>query len=229
MQINRTVQITIKEGVLSGDLKLPEATNAMVLFAHGSGSSRLSPRNKFVAEQFNKAGFGTFLMDLLTEKEEAIDNFTRHLRFDIPLLARRLGLAIEWLRATSETSSFSIGLFGASTGSAAGIIAAAEARTKVLAVVSRGGRPDLADSHLAILEAPTLLIVGGCDETVIALNEIAMAKMHCPRKLNIVPGATHLFEEPGTLDQVAQLATSWFTQYTSPPNSQSSRYAPVRL
>jgi len=229
MQKGRSVQIKIGGISLSGDLSLPEGALGIILFAHGSGSSRLSPRNQYVAVELNKAGFATLLMDLLSSKEEAIDQYTRHLRFDIPLLAGRLRSAIDWLKQDKETQRFPIGLFGASTGSAAAIIAAAEANNAVAAVVSRGGRTDLASSHLAVLQTPTLLIVGGADVQVIELNKEAMVQMRCTCKLEIVAGATHLFEEPGTLEAVAQLASRWFLQYMTPPSKELTyRHSPAR-
>jgi pimeloyl-ACP methyl ester carboxylesterase len=219
---HREVQLKFDNDVLSGDLCIPEAALAMVLFAHGSGSSRHSQRNKFVASELNKEGFATLLVDLLTPNEEVIDTQNRELRFNIPLLSTRVLLAIGWLDEMNETRDLPIGIFGASTGSAAAIIAAVEARPQVVAVVSRGGRPDLAERYFSLLESPTLLIVGSDDEQVVKLNEKAIAKMHCPRKLEIVQGATHLFEEPGKLEEVALLTKSWFLQYMAPPNRQQN-------
>ena len=182
----------------------------MVLFAHGSGSSRFSPRNNFVAAQLFNAGIGSLLIDLLTPGEDA--NYKT--RFDIPLLTTRLTAASNWLQKNPATQSLSIGYFGASTGAAAALQAAAELGNKIAAVVSRGGRPDLAGTaFLARVSAPTLLIVGGNDDVVIQLNEQAYAQLHCKKELVIIPGATHLFEEPGTLEQVAQHAAKWFTHY----------------
>lgn len=194
---------------LVGDLHIPENAKGIVLFAHGSGSSRLSPRNQFVAQELQKGALGTLLIDLLTIEEERVDEMTRELRFDIPLLAGRLTALVDWLHNTGR----GIGLFGASTGAAAALIAAAQRKKMVKAVVSRGGRPDLAGKWLPIVEAPTLLIVGGVDEQVIELNEEAQAELRCKNELAIVPGATHLFEEPGTLEEVARLALAWFQRW----------------
>jgi dienelactone hydrolase len=198
---------------LEGDLALPEEAHGIVLFAHGSGSSRHSSRNKFVARQLNQGRLATLLIDLLTEEEEAIDMRTAHLRFDIPLLARRLVGAIDWLSGERETAALRIGCFGASTGGGAALVAAAERTQFVHAVVSRGGRPDLAGPVLPHVAAPTLLIVGGNDPHVIVLNRIALAELRCEKQLVIVPGATHLFEEPGTLEEVARLARDWFQRH----------------
>ncbi|MNL31234.1 putative phosphoribosyl transferase [compost metagenome] len=189
----------------------------MVLFAHGSGSSRHSPRNRYVAEVLRRRGVGTLLMDLLSVEEERVDERTAHLRFDIPLLASRLVGAIDWLQAEPETRSLPVGLFGASTGGGAALVAAAERPAQVRAVVSRGGRPDLAGAALSRVEAPTLLIVGGDDPVVIGLNQEAMATMRSERLLRLVPGATHLFEEPGTLEAVARLAADWFATHLPRP------------
>ena len=213
--------VTIPAGWVSldGDLTIPQAARGMVLFAHGSGSSRHSPRNQMVARQLNAAGLGTLLMDLLTPEEEAIELQGGMRRFDINLLAERLVHAIDWLTVTQRTSSLPLGLFGASTGAAAALVAAAMRPLVVRAIVSRGGRPDLAGSALPKVRAPTLLIVGGNDEPVIALNRQAYAQLTCEKRLDIVPGATHLFEEPGTLEQVAQLATEWFVHHLQPPRT----------
>jgi len=194
---------------LKGLLSVPNGASGIVLFAHGSGSSRLSPRNAQVARAFNEAGLATLLFDLLLPSE-AID---RHKVFDIPLLAGRLEEALDWIEEEDGTTDFRVGLFGASTGAAAALTAAARRPELVSAVVSRGGRPDLAADALATVLAPTLLVVGERDTVVIELNRRAMAQLSCPTRLEIVPGATHLFEEPGTLDQVVSLATAWFTQY----------------
>jgi putative phosphoribosyl transferase len=211
------VQIPLREVVLEGALSLPVGTEGMVLFAHGSGSSRHSPRNQFVAQTLHEAGIGTLLFDLLTQKEEAVDRVTGHLRFDIRLLAERLIGATAWLGQAPETRSLSIGYFGASTGGAAALVAAAELGDQVSAVVSRGGRPDLAGEALPSVRAPTLLIVGSYDEPVMAMNRAAYGALRCPKALRIVPGATHLFEEPGTLEEVARLATEWFRRYLQGP------------
>jgi putative phosphoribosyl transferase len=200
--------------LLEGDLTVPANAKGVVLFAHGSGSSRHSPRNRFVAEELQKAGMGTLLMDLLTVREEEQDARTGHLRFDIPFLANRLLSAIDWLRQEPLTQNLPIGCFGASTGAGAALVAAADRREAVKAVVSRGGRPDMAEEALARVEAPTLLIVGGDDTPVIALNQQALARLRSPQKeLVIVPNASHLFPEPGALEEVARLASEWFTRY----------------
>jgi dienelactone hydrolase len=208
----RTVAVTTDRVTLEGSLVVPDGSSGVVLFAHGSGSGRHSPRNRYVARVLQEGGFATLLIDLLTEEEEVIDLTTRHLRFDIPLLADRLIGAVDWL-GTQATSALPIGLFGASTGAAAALLAAAARPRAVGAVVSRGGRPDLAGSALPRVEAPTLLLVGGHDEPVIELNEQALARLRCEKQLLIVPGATHLFEEPGTLEQVAAHARDWFARY----------------
>ena len=204
------VQIQTGQVQLEGNLALPDGTRGVVLFAHGSGSSRFSPRNNFVAAQLFHAGIGSLLIDLLTPSEDA-DYETR---FDIPLLTTRLTAASNWLQKYPATQFLSIGYFGASTGAAAALQAAAELGNKIAAVVSRGGRPDLAGAaFLARVSAPTLFIVGGDDDVVITLNEQAYAQLHCKKELVIIPGATHLFEEPGTLEQVAQHAATWFNRY----------------
>ena len=199
--------------MLEGNLLLPANAAGVVLFAHGSGSSRFSSRNRYVAEQLREEGLGTLLIDLLTAEEEQIDMRTAHLRFDIELLADRLIGAIEWLEQEKGTRSMKVGLFGASTGGGAALVAAARRPDRVAAVVSRGGRPDLAGPSLPRVQAPTLLIVGGDDTPVIAMNRDAYRQMECVRRLEIVPGATHLFEEPGALEQVATLAGAWFTEH----------------
>lgn len=198
---------------LDGTLAVPPGARGVVLFAHGSGSSRHSPRNRFVAEQLQAGGLATLLMDLLTPSEEAVDGRTRALRFDIPLLAERLVGAIDWLGRQPATRELPVGLFGASTGGGAALAAAAARPDAVGAVVSRGGRPDLAGNALRMVQAPSLFIVGGRDQPVIELNREAMARMRIPATLEIVPGATHLFEEPGTLEQVAGLARDWFGRH----------------
>lgn len=208
------VEIDLAEAALQADLVVPEGAHGVVAFAHGSGSGRHSPRNRFVAEQLNAAGLATLLMDLLTEEEERVDNITGELRFNISLLARRTVQAARWLARNEATADLPAGLFGASTGAAAALVAAAElGRDKIRAVVSRGGRPDLAGSALLHVASPTLLIVGGHDTEVLALNEEARARLRCPVKIAVVPGATHLFEEPGTLARAASLAAEWFGKY----------------
>lgn len=210
----QTVRIATGRVALEGNLRLPENPAGVVLFAHGSGSGRHSPRNRLVADQLWRAGLGSLLIDLLTEDEEQIDARTAHLRFDIPLLAERLVGAIDWLACDDRTAALPVGLFGASTGGGAALVAAAQRPQQVAAVVSRGGRPDLAGSALPIVRTPTLLIVGGDDDVVISMNERALARLGAPvKELVIVPGASHLFEEPGKLDQVARLAADWFTRH----------------
>ena len=210
-------QITIAVGEvrLHGLLRLPREARGLVLFAHGSGSGRLSPRNTFVAEQLGDAGIGTLLFDLLTEEEERLDAVTAELRFDIPLLTDRLVVATRWTLAQPHLSDLPLGYFGASTGAAAALAAAARV-PEVAAVVSRGGRPDLAGAALPRVRAPTLLIVGGDDAQVLALNQEALEQMRCEAKITVVPGATHLFEEPGALEQVATLAARWFSAHLGP-------------
>jgi len=209
----RLVQVSTDSVILEGNLGIPEGAEGIVLFAHGSGSSRFSPRNQFVARVLREGGLATLLIDLLTSEEEKIDRRTRHLRFDINLLAGRLVGATDWLSQHPDTRDLHIGHFGASTGAAAALIAATERPDVVEAIVSRGGRPDLAGPVLSQVEAPTLLIVGGNDIPVIELNQQALAQLRTEKKLEIVPGATHLFEEPGALEQVAQLARQWFQRY----------------
>lgn len=198
---------------LNGNLYVPENAEGLILFAHGSGSSRFSPRNRFVAQYLNRGSFATLLFDLLTRSEEATDLITANLRFDIDLLSRRLGAATDWVRNNPDLTDFKVGFFGASTGAAAALVASV-GRNDIKAVVSRGGRPDMAGSYLPKVTAPTLLIVGGDDYPVIELNRRAYDAMMIPgKKLEIVPGATHLFEESGTLDEVARLAVDWYIQY----------------
>jgi pimeloyl-ACP methyl ester carboxylesterase len=207
------VQISVGSLLLNGELKVPENATGIVLFAHGSGSSRHSPRNQYVARVIREVGVATLLFDLLTRQEETIDNYTREFRFDIDLLARRLVVATNWLAGEHETSHLRPGYFGASTGGAAALVAAAEMGGEVGAVVSRGGRPDLAGPALGHVTAPTLLIVGGLDKPVIRMNEDAYEQLRCMKELKIVPGATHLFEEPGKLEEVADLAAKWFLKH----------------
>ena len=210
------VRVPVGGAFLNGDLGRPPKAQGLVLFAHGSGSSRLSPRNQYVARVLEQRGLATLLIDLLTPHEEAIDEQTRHLRFDIPLLAGRLVAIVEWLKHQTDTASLPIGLFGASTGGGAALMAAAARPQHVGAVVSRGGRPDLAGDALPRVKAPTLLIVGEHDETVVELNRDAMSRMGAHVSLVVVPGATHLFEEPGALERVADLAAAWFVQHLQP-------------
>jgi dienelactone hydrolase len=214
----RLVSVPADGVTLEGDLVVPARSSGVVLFAHGSGSSRHSPRNRFVARSLNAEGLATLLIDLLTPAEEEVDAHTGHLRFDIELLAQRLASAVDWLHRTEETRELPVGLFGASTGAAAALVAAAERPELVGAVVSRGGRPDLAGEALPAVQAATLLIVGGEDWPVIGLNEQALRRLGAGEKrLVIVPGATHLFEEPGTLEEVARLAGRWFGRFLTAP------------
>ncbi len=213
---------------LDGDLSIPQEARGTVLFAHGSGSSRHSPRNRYVAQVLQKAGLATLLMDLLTGEEEAVDLSTRQLRFDIDLLAQRLISAVDWLGKQEPLRLQPLGAFGASTGAAAALIAAAARPDRVAAVVSRGGRPDLAGAALPHVQAPTLLIVGGNDFQVIPLNRQALAQLGTVEsRMEIVPEATHLFEEPGALETVARLAAGWFTRYLVPARQDSGRTAPL--
>src|SRR6266566_4731900 len=204
------VQISAGAATLDGNLTIVREAKGLVLFAHGSGSSRHSPRNQFVARALNRAGLGTLLFDLLTSDEEALDVYTREHRFNISLLAERLVHATKWTSQQNETPDLRIGYFGSSTGGAAALVAAAELPQDVGAVVSRAGRPDLAGDALPKVQAATLLIVGGNDEMVIEVNEMARDQMRCQVRVEILPGATHLFEEPGAQEQVAKLASDWF-------------------
>src|SRR6266403_4310289 len=205
--------IPLKGVSLGGELNLPPPASGLVLFAHGSGSSRHSPRNQFVARILREAGLGTLLFDLLTAEEELAEAETRHFRFNIPFLARRLVAATRWAWEQTAARGISLGYFGSSTGAAAALVAAAELGSKISAVVSRGGRPDLAGDALERVTAPTLLIVGGDDTPVISLNEDAYSRLRCVKALRIVPGASHLFEEPGALEEVARLAAGWFGEH----------------
>jgi putative phosphoribosyl transferase len=209
----RAVRVPVDGIELDGDLAGTTGARGLVLFAHGSGSSRHSPRNRFVADALGEGGLATLLVDLLTADEEQVDLRTRHLRFDIGLLADRLEHIAAWLRDQPGTAELPIGLFGASTGGGAALVAAARRPELVAAVVSRGGRPDLAGDALTDVQAPTLLIVGGLDTEVIELNRQAYEQLRCPKQLEIVPGATHLFEEPGTLERAAELARDWFVTH----------------
>ena len=207
------LQIPVAGAVLEADIDVPESPKGVVLFAHGSGSSRLSPRNRYVAGELQRSGLATVLADLLTPREEQLDAQTAALRFDIPLLAARLTALTDWVAGYEATGGLAVGLFGASTGAAAALVAAAQRPAAVAAVVSRGGRPDLAGEFLRTVRQPTLLIVGERDEIVIGLNRRAMTLLGGEVRLEIVPGATHLFEEPGALEQVARLARDWFLTY----------------
>jgi putative phosphoribosyl transferase len=212
--LERTVSISLPSGGdIEGDLQLPVDADGLVVFAHGSGSSRRSPRNRMVASRLNDAGLGTLLIDLLSREEEAVDARTAHLRFDIGLLADRLLVAGEAVATEPAAHDLPLGYFGASTGAAAALVAAAERPDPVRTIVSRGGRPDLAGDALSRVQAPTLLIVGSLDEAVIELNRRAARLMRCERELAIVPGATHLFEEPGTLEDVSRIAVEWFARH----------------
>jgi putative phosphoribosyl transferase len=211
--LEREIEIASGRRTLNGILHVPQHASGVVAFAHGSGSGRLSPRNQFVARVLEEAGLATLLLDLL-EEDEAQD---RRKVFDIPLLAERLASAADWLRQEPTTSGLHLGYFGASTGAGAALVAAARNPAGVGAVVSRGGRPDLAREDLPTVQAPTLLIVGGNDDVVIELNEQALRLLRCHKEMTVVPGATHLFEEPGTLEEVARLAKEWFVRYLTRP------------
>lgn len=217
--VHADVQVDVGGLILNGDLRVPPQVGGLVIFAHGSGSSRFSRRNRQVAGALEAGGFATLLLDLLTPEEESADARTREYRFDIPLLGRRVIAATDWVQARPDLRPLPVALFGASTGAAAALIAAAVRPEIARAVISRGGRPDLADEALPRVQAPTLLIVGGADEPVIDLNREAMQRMRAPVELVIVPGATHLFEEPGALEQVAALATEWCRRYLSEARS----------
>lgn len=206
----RSVRVPAGWVELAGDLVIPAGAPALVIFAHGSGSSRFSPRNRFVAGVLNQAGFATLLFDLLTPAEEDLDRSSGQLRFDIPLLAARLEAATAWARQEPELAGLRVGYFGASTGAAAALIAGANRPEDVGAIVSRGGRPDLAADYLDRVRAPTLLIVGGNDPVVLELNRQALQRLRCEARLEVIPGAGHLFEEPGALERVAELARDWF-------------------
>jgi dienelactone hydrolase len=214
------LQIPAGRALLSGSLTIPDNSTGLVLFTHGSGSSRHSPRNQFVARTLNQAGLATLLFDLLTQEEEATDIHTREHRFNIGLLAERLVHATKWAKQQEETRELPVGYFGSSTGGAAAMVAAAELLQDVDAVVSRGGRPDLAGDALPKVQASTLLIVGGNDDIVIEPNEMARDQMCCEVKLEIVPRATHLFEEPGALEQVAKMASDWFVNHLGEKSAQ---------
>ena len=209
---HKSVKIELEETILKGDLSVPQKSQRIVLFVHGSGSSRFSPRNKRVAAQLNQAGLATLLFDLLTPREETADRISAEYRFNISLLATRVIAVRNWLQEKMN-ESLSVGLFGASTGAAAALIAAAQLPGEFGAVVSRGGRPDLAINQLHLVKAPTILIVGGNDKTVIELNRRAFDMLNVEKKLEIIKGASHLFEEPGTLDRVTKLSINWFNRF----------------
>jgi putative phosphoribosyl transferase len=214
--VHQSLQIPTAGVVLEPDIEIPELARGVVLFAHGSGSSRHSPRNRYVAAELHDAGLATVLVDLLTPEEEQIDARTGRLRFDIRLLAQRVAVLSDWLSEQEPTADLGVGLFGASTGAAAALVAAAARPTSVSAIVSRGGRPDLAGGFLELVRQPTLLIVGERDASVIELNRMAMQKLGGEHRLEVVPGASHLFEEPGALEQVARLARDWFAHHLDP-------------
>lgn len=211
--LKEEIRIPIQDINLYGNLNVPGNSSGLVIFVHGSGSSRFSPRNNFVAEVINKAGLATLLFDLLTEEEEAIDQQTRHLRFDIPLLAERLIKVTDWIKKQANLKNLNLGYFGSSTGAAAALIGAAQLPKLIKAVVSRGGRTDLANNFLPKVKAATLCIAGELDETIIQMNKDSLTQINAEKKLIIIPEATHLFEEPGTLEKVADYATEWFVEY----------------
>jgi pimeloyl-ACP methyl ester carboxylesterase len=213
---HQSARIPVAGVMLEADIDVPERARGLVLFVHGSGSSRFSPRNRYVAGELQNAGLATVLADLLTDEEERVDALTAELRFDIGLLAPRVAGLIDWLTENERTSGLGVGLFGASTGAAAALVAAAARPTIVQAVVSRGGRPDLAGEYLRLVDQPVLLIVGERDPTVIELNRRAMEQIPGETRLDIIPGATHLFEEPGALEAVARLAREWFVEHLKP-------------
>jgi len=219
---SRSIHVGFDDAKLAGDLVVPGRASGVVLFVHGSGSSRHSPRNRAVAETLQRAGLATLMFDLLTLREEADDIQTGQYRFNIPLLASRIGAVTRWLHNDADTRLLSVGYFGASTGAAAALVAAAMTPADVKAVVSRGGRPDLAGEALAKVTAPTLLIVGGADIPVVDLNDQAMVCLNCTKDLRVVQGATHLFQEHGALEQVAHLARDWFARYLAPPKGTES-------
>jgi pimeloyl-ACP methyl ester carboxylesterase len=210
------ITIPLKDARLGGELIVSEEAEGLVLFAHGSGSSRHSPRNQFVARTLRQAGLGTLLFDLMTAEEEAAEERTRHLRFNIAFLSQRLSAATLWAKNELAALNPRMGYFGSSTGAAAALVAAAELGNVVSAIVSRGGRPDLAQGSLELVSAPTLLIVGGEDTEVITLNQEAYDRMRCEKDLRIIPGASHLFEEPGKLEEVAEMASDWFVEHLHP-------------
>ncbi|PTL83370.1 dienelactone hydrolase family protein [Vitiosangium sp. GDMCC 1.1324] len=214
MAVEREVEVMAGQARLGGTLAVPEGARGLVIFAHGSGSSRHSPRNRYVAYSLRMAGLGTLLFDLLTEDEEALDEVTAELRFDIGFLAKRLAEVTDWVFANPELRQLNVGYFGSSTGAAAALVAAAERTDEIGAVVSRGGRPDLAGEALERVMAPTLFVVGGADDIVLDLNQRALERLRAPmRAMEVIPGATHLFPEPGALERVAELAAGWFRRF----------------
>ncbi|WP_406657224.1 dienelactone hydrolase family protein [Methanolobus sp. ZRKC2] len=212
-QEENSIKIPLDSIHLEGNLEIPEGARGIVIFAHGSGSSRFSPRNRFVADYLQEQGFATLLFDLLTREEEEIDRLTAELRFNIEMLAERLVAATDWIIENPATSHLKVGFFGASTGAAAALVATSERPQHTRAVVSRGGRPDLADKVLADVKTPTLLIVGSMDSAVIGMNKWALERLKAEKEMKLVPGATHLFEEPGTLEEAARMAGEWFRKY----------------
>jgi putative phosphoribosyl transferase len=220
------IEIKTPKTVIKGDLCVPEKASGIVIFAHGAGSSRLSPRNKHVAQVLQDAGFATLLMDLLSEQEDQLDVFLKKLRFDIPLLAGRVDTATDWVRNNNKTSKLPIGYFGASTGAAAALVASIQRPETIRAIVSRGGRPDLADRVLSEVKPPTLLIVGSKDTVVLKKNQAAFEKLNSEKKLIVIPGASHLFEEPGKLEEVAGHAKNWFLEHLIPHETTNSRDCP---
>lgn len=225
----REIQVRTPAATIRGELCVAQNAWGIVIFAHGAGSSRLSPRNRRVAEVLQEAGFATLLMDLLSEEEDQLDMFTRKLRFDIPLLAGRADSATEWVQQDDRTAGLAIGYFGASTGAAAALVASVQRPETIKAIVSRGGRPDLADNILGEVQPPTLLIVGSEDRTVLEQNQISLKKLNTEKKLVIVPGASHLFEEPGKLDEVAEHARDWFQRYLIPNKQENTGDCPGSL
>ncbi len=228
-ELVRSLSIPVGSVELRGDLVIPQDARALILFAHGSGSSRRSARNRFVAKHLRSRKLGTMLFDLLTSREDQEHAVSAYLRFAIPLLAKRLGVATDWMGGYHLTKDLPIGYFGASTGAAAALAAAAERPHEVYAVVSRGGRPDLASNALALVQAPTLLIVGGDDTTVLRLNRVALDRLGASKKLITIDGATHLFEEPGALSQVANLAGDWFVEQLAARGPSTRRQARVGI
>lgn len=222
-EVRSQVRIPAGSHTLAGELAIPEAAKGVVLFAHGSGSSRFSRRNQIVAVELRRAGLGTLLFDLLTAEEERADQTTGRFRFDVALLAERIAAATVWLKSSGRAADLPVGYFGASTGAAAALVASAALGGAVRAVVSRGGRPDLAGGALPYVQAPTLLIVGGRDPEVLELNRNALASLRCPAELVVIPGATHLFEEPGTLAEVSNLAAGWFRTHLRPRGAEEAR------
>jgi dienelactone hydrolase len=226
--MERLVRISLPDGLVDGNLVIPAGATAIALFAHGSGSSRHSPRNRAVARELQRAGLATLLVDLLTAREDAADQGTGRFRFDIGLLASRLVSATKWLSDDEETAALRVGYFGASTGAAAALVAAVQLPAVVGAVVSRGGRPDLAAAALSSVKAPTLLIVGGADTAVIEVNRFAFERLAGRKELVVIPGATHLFEEPGALEEVARRAADWFREYLAASGAAERRPNPAR-